>query len=126
MNKTKKMVLAWGVTLLSASILVACGIHSSKSDDTSKEAKTEKKASTEKSSEKKSTYAIGDKIVFDKQAEYTITNVEWTDERNDFDKTNPDKVLKVTYNVKNLSDSDLAVGVDIDLFVGGNKNGDLS
>ncbi len=38
-----------------------------------------------------------------------------------FDKTNPDKVLKVTYNVKNLSDSDLAVGVDIDLFVGGNK-----
>ena len=120
MNKTKKW-FGLGVTLLSASILVACGNSSSKSDDTSKEAKTEKKASTEKSSEKKSTYAIGDKIVFDKQAEYTITNVEWTDERNDFDKTNPDKVLKVTYNVKNLSDSDLAVGVDIDLFVGGNK-----
>ena len=101
MNKTKKW-FGLGVTLLSASILVACGNSSSKSDDTSKEAKTEKKASTEKSSEKKSTYAIGDKIVFDKQAEYTITNVEWTDERNDFDKTNPDKVLKVTYNVKNL------------------------
>ena len=107
--------------MLSASILVACGNSSSKSDDTSKEAKAEKKTSTEKSSEKKSTYAIGDKIVFDKQAEYTITNVEWSDERNDFDETNPDKVLKVTYNVKNLSDSDLAVGVDIDLFVGGNK-----
>ena len=113
--------------MLSASILVACGNSSSKSDDTSKEAKArEKKTSTEKSSEKKSTYAIGDKIVFDKQAEYTITNVEWSDERNDFDETNPDKVLKVTYNVKNLSDSDLAVGVDIDLFVGGNEIGDLS
>ena len=117
MNKTKKW-FGLGVTLLSASILVACGNSSSKSDDTSKEAKAEKKTSTEKSSEKKSTYAIGDKIVFDKQAEYTITNVEWSDERNDFDETNPDKVLKVTYNVKNLSDSDLAVGVDIDLFVG--------
>ena len=120
MNKTKKW-FGLGVTLLSASILVACGNSSSKSNDTSKEAKTEKKTSTEKSSEKKSTYAIGDKIVFEKQAEYTITNVEWSDERNDFDETNPDKVLKVTYNVKNLSDSDLAVGVDIDLFVGGNK-----
>ncbi|MFQ9597769.1 MAG: hypothetical protein ACLRZG_08510 [Streptococcus sp.] len=86
-----------------------------------KKLKQRKRHLREKSSEKKSTYAIGDKIVFDKQAEYTITNVEWTDERNDFDKTNPDKVLKVTYNVKNLSDSDLAVGVDIDLFVGGNK-----
>ena len=47
MNKTKKW-FGLGVTLLSASILVACGNSSSKSDDTSKEAKTEKKASTEK------------------------------------------------------------------------------
>ena len=120
MNKTKKW-FSLGLTLLSVSILVACGNSSSKSSDASKETKTEKSATTEKSSEKKSTYAIGDKIVFDKQAEYTITNVEWTDERNDFDETNPDKVLKVTYNFKNLSDIYLAVVVDIDLFVGGNK-----
>ena len=55
------------------------------------------------------------KLSLDKQAEYTITKVEWSDERNDFDQSNPDKVLKVTYNVKNLSDKDLAVGVDINL-----------
>ncbi len=57
MNKTKKW-FGLGVTLLSASILVACGNSSSKSDDTSKEAKTEKKpetkpAKTEAKAEKK-------------------------------------------------------------------------
>ncbi len=119
MNKTKKW-LGLGLSVLSVSVLVACGSSNSQSNNSSKETKTEKIATTEKSSEKKSAYAIGDKIVFDKQAEYTITKVEWSDERNDFDQSNPDKVLKVTYNVKNLSDKDLAVGVDINLFVGGN------
>ncbi len=47
MNKTKKMVWLRGNEHFPASILVACGNSSSKSDDTSKEAKTEKKASTE-------------------------------------------------------------------------------
>ena len=98
MNKTKKW-LGLGLSVLSVSVLVACGSSNSQSNNSSKETKTEKIATTEKSSEKKSAYAIGDKIVFDK----------------------PDKVLKVTYNVKNLSDKDLAVGVDINLFVGGNK-----
>ena len=120
MNKTKKW-LGLGLSVLSVSVLVACGSSNSQSNNSSKETKTEKIPTTEKSSEKKSAYAIGDKIVFDKQAEYTITKVEWSDERNDFDQSNPDKVLKVTYNVKNLSDKDLAVGVDINLFVGGNK-----
>ena len=51
-NEQNEKMVWLGVTLLSASILVACGNSSSKSDDTSKEAKTEKKASTEKSSER--------------------------------------------------------------------------
>ena len=65
MNKTKKW-LGLGLSVLSVSVLVACGSSNSQSNNSSKETKTEKIATTEKSSEKKSAYAIGDKIVFDK------------------------------------------------------------
>ena len=100
MNKTKKL-LALGFSLLSISLLVACGNSQKTSETAPKEVQTEKASTSEAKKENKSTYSIGDTITFDKHAEYTITNVEWTDERNEFDNTNPDKVLKVTYNVKN-------------------------
>ena len=120
MNKTKKW-LALGFSLLSISLLVACGNSQKTSETAPKEVQTEKASTSEAKKENKSTYSIGDTITFDKHAEYTITNVEWTDERNEFDNSNPDKVLKVTYNVKNLSEEDMPIGVDIDLYVGGKK-----
>lgn len=120
MNRTKKW-LALGFSLLSISLLVACGNSQKNSEKASQEVQTEKSSTSEAKNENKSTYSIGDTITFDNYAEYTITNVEWTDERNEFDNTNPDKVLKVTYNVKNLSDKDMPIGIDINLFVGGNK-----
>lgn len=120
MNKTKKW-LALGFSLFSINLLVACGNFQKTSDTAPQEAQTEKSSSSEAKKENKSTYSIGDTITFDKYAEYTITNVEWTDERNEFDNSNPDKVLKVTYNVKNLSDKDMPIGIDINLYVGGNK-----
>ncbi|MBZ2158854.1 DUF4352 domain-containing protein [Streptococcus australis] len=106
---------------MSISLLVACGNSQKNSEKASQEVQTEKSSTSEAKNENKSTYSIGDTITFDNYAEYTITNVEWTDERNEFDNTNPDKVLKVTYNVKNLSDKDMPIGIDINLFVGGNK-----
>ena len=120
MNRKKKW-LALGFSLLSISLLVACGNSQKNSEKASQEVQTEKSSTSEAKNENKSTYSIGDTITFDNYAEYTITNVEWTDERNEFDNTNPDKVLKVTYNVKNLSDKDMPIGIDINLFVGGNK-----
>ena len=93
-----------------------------KKDDglTSKENKTQT-SSNKKEDVKSKKFAVEDKITFDNVAEYTITNVEWTDKRNQFDDKNPDKVLKVTYNVTNLSDKNLSVGSDMDLYVGGKK-----
>ena len=82
-------------------------------------------SSTNSVSNEKKTYGIGDKITFEGKAEYTITNVEWTEERNQFEQSNPEKVLKVTYNVTNLSDKDAVVGMGMDLYVGGKKNGNL-
>ena len=120
MNKIKKL-LGFGLTLVAVVALAACSSTSKNETSTSSAAKTETSSSSESSAKKSNKYAIGDKITFDKQAEITITGVEWSDERNQFDDTNPDKVLKVTYNVTNLSDKDIYVGSDIDLYVAGKK-----
>lgn len=48
-------------------------------------------SSTNSVSNEKKTYGIGDKITFEGKAEYTITNVEWTEERNQFEQSNPEK-----------------------------------
>lgn len=119
MDKTKKLITL-GLSCLSILTLVACSGATKENSSTSKDEQTQT-SSNKKEADKKEKLAIGDKITFDNVAEYTITNVEWTDERNQFDKTNPDKVLKVTYNVTNLSDKDLPVGWDMDLYVGGKK-----
>ena len=119
MNKTQK-IIALGLSCLSVLTLVACSSGAKKDENTSKDDKVET-TSSQKDNEKKNKFTIGDKVTFDSVAEYTITNVEWTDERNQFDKSNPDKVLKVTYNVTNLSEKDLPIGLDMKLYVGGKK-----
>lgn len=111
-----KKIMLLSVSALAVLALTACSVkesHLSGNTSTS-EAKTEQSAT-------KKTYAVGDKITFDGKAEYTVTAVEWTDERNQFDETHPEKVVKVTYNVTNLSDADMTVMGDIDLYVGGKK-----
>lgn len=122
MNKTRKL-LGFGLTLAAVVALAACSSSSSntQSSASSSSQAAETSSSSSEAASKTGKYAIGDKITFDKQAEITITGVEWSDERNQFDDTNPDKVLKVTYNITNLSDKDIYVGSDLDLYVGGKK-----
>ncbi|AWN20259.1 DUF4352 domain-containing protein [Streptococcus sobrinus] len=78
-------------------------------------------SSISSSSESKKTYKVGDKITFKGKVEYTITSVEWTDERNEIEDNQPKKVLKVTYDVKNLSDDDYVIGSDFELYANGTK-----
>ena len=72
MNRTKKW-LALGFSLLSISLLVACGNSQKNSEKASQEVQTEKSSTSEAKNENKSTYSIGDTITFDNYAEYTIT-----------------------------------------------------
>lgn len=53
--------------------------------------------------------------------EITVTNAEFTDERNEFDETNPEKVLKVTYNVVNNTDKEYLVSSEMELYVGNKR-----
>ena len=60
-------------------------------------------------------YQVGDTVQVG-DAEYTLTSVELTDERNQFDDTNPAQVVKVSYTIKNNGDSDLPVGMDVEVY----------
>lgn len=114
----KRKILARAVLLLSAAILTACTANSS----SGKTSATTSNQSSASSSEAKANYKVGDTITFENQASYMITSAEWTDERNQFDDTNPERVLKVTYNITNLGDDDITVGMsELSLYVGGSK-----
>lgn len=115
-----KKVCLFGVSLLSVAILGACssGTSTESSNSSSSSSTTEQ---TSSSSSTTATYKIGDTITFEDEAQFTITGAEWTDERNQFDDTNPEKVLKVTYNVTNLSNDDYFLGSDLELYVNGQK-----
>lgn len=115
----KKFALM-GLSLLSIFALAACSSDSTKSSEPKKADETTT-VSTETTATEKTTFKVGEKIVFEGIAEYTITNVEWTDERNEFEDSQPEKVLKVTYNVVNLTKEDYLLGSDLTLYVGSNK-----
>ncbi|GGE30437.1 hypothetical protein [Streptococcus himalayensis] len=118
MKKSTSLLVLWSAGILLS--LTACGSKIESPKATSSEEST---AQTSSQANAQGKYGIGDKITFDGQAEYTITGVEWSEERNQFDQSHPEKVLKVSYNVTNLSDKDLLIGSDIDLYVGGKKMG---
>ena len=101
-----KKVCLFGISLLSVAILAACSSGSdtessksaSSSSTTEQTSKTSTKASKDKKtdSNQKKTYKVGDTITFKDKAEITITGAEWTDERNQFEDSNPEKVLTMS------------------------------
>ncbi|NYS49692.1 hypothetical protein HZY93_06955 [Streptococcus danieliae] len=114
-----KKIALFGVTLLASFALIACSQNNSTSSDSSPE-KTEQ-ASSEQKAENKNTYKVGEEIPFDNGVKITIKSAEWTDERNEFDEPQPERVLKVTYDLVNGTDKDYTVGSDMELYVDGKK-----
>lgn len=110
----KKSRILLSTFLASTVVLAGC---SSKTETSSSSNKTEKKEEKKNSNEAK----LGAPITFDKEVEITVKTAAWTDERNQFADKPAKKVLLVTYDVKNLSDKDYAVGTDIKLYVNGKK-----
>ncbi|AWX96344.1 hypothetical protein F6P74_10840 [Streptococcus suis] len=103
------------LTALSVFALAACS-----TTEPSKKEATDTSVSVAQSSSEQATstsYKVGDTIVFKDVAEITITNIAWTDERNEVSDIVVNKVLLVTYNVTNLTDKDYVVGEDMDLYV---------
>ncbi|MBF8970636.1 MULTISPECIES: hypothetical protein [unclassified Streptococcus] len=119
-----KKITLLGATLLASFALVACSQSNSTSSTGSSE-KTEQ-ASSEQKTAKKDTYKIGEEIPFENGVKITIKSAEWTDERNEFDEPQPERVLKVTYDLYNGTDKDYSIGSDLELYVDGKKADDHS
>ena len=64
---------------------------------------------------------LGEKLIFENEAEITVKKAEWTQERNLAADIEAKKVLLVTYDVKNLTDKDYSVGYETDLYINGKK-----
>lgn len=110
----KKLVLL-SATALSVFTLAACSATSSNSGSNNSQ-------NTTTTSSEDTAYKLGDTITFENSAEITINSVQFTDERNQFDETNPERVLEINYTVKNLSDQDMVLGTgEIELYVDGKK-----
>lgn len=64
---------------------------------------------------------IGDTAEID-GTKMTIKNVSITDERNEFDESDPNMVIKIEYEIENTSDDEIPVGMDLEVYDGtGNK-----
>ncbi|EMG1480396.1 DUF4352 domain-containing protein [Enterococcus faecalis] len=98
------------------------GSDSNKASDNGGEKVTKSSTSASSSKEEKSDtfYKIGDTVKVG-DAEYTLNSVELTDERNQFEEKQPAQVVKITYTVKNDGDSDIPVGMDVEVYGSDNK-----
>lgn len=104
-------------TLLSTTLLLAaCG-------DTSTETKKdEPKQETVKKEEKKTDGAlkIGDTKKIDKTT-FTLNNVKFTDERNQFNEVEAEKVITISSTIKSENDEDYVAGQEAEVYVDGKK-----
>ncbi|WP_195853167.1 DUF4352 domain-containing protein [Aerococcus sanguinicola] len=64
--------------------------------------------------------AVGDSAEID-NIKFTVNSVEFTDERNQFAESNPERVIKINYTLENGQDEDYAFGIDTQLYVDGKK-----
>ncbi|WP_265460296.1 DUF4352 domain-containing protein [Enterococcus sp. HY326] len=114
-----KKVWFW-VLIVIVVVAIGGGLGGSKGTSTNKNGGTKIESSSSVGSSESETktvefYNIGDTVSVG-DAEYTLNSVELTDERNQFDETNPAAVVKITYTIKNNGDSDIPVGLDVEVY----------
>lgn len=109
----KKGILATMI-LATALVLGAC---SSETDGGSKKSSDAKTSETAKSAEKKSDEfkKVGESGTAGKVT-YTLKSITKTDERNEFEETQPANVIKIEYTVKNDSDEEIPAGMDLEVY----------
>ena len=112
----KKNNLLLSLILTGAITLTGCSSEKKEEVSTSNSS-TPTQTPVKKSNEAK----LGEKLIFENEAEITIKKAEWTQERNSAADIEAKKVLLVTYDIKNISDKKYSVGDEVDLYVNGKK-----
>src|SRR5699024_9332420 len=64
--------------------------------------------------------AVGDSTTID-DITLTVNNVSFTDERNSYADTTPERVIAIEYTLENGQEEDYPFGMDMDLYVDGKK-----
>lgn len=62
--------------------------------------------------------SVGDSVTID-DVTMTVNSVEYTDERNEFDDTNPENVIKISYTLENGASEDYPYGADFQVYADG-------
>ncbi|KAA9218671.1 MULTISPECIES: DUF4352 domain-containing protein [Aerococcus] len=93
------------------------GDKKSVNTESSKSQTSESQSSSKKENKK---LAVGDAAEID-GIKFKVNNVEFTDERNQFAESNPERVIKISYTLENGQDKDYAFGADTQLYVDGKK-----
>lgn len=117
-----KKVWFWIVIVLL--VLIFGGIGGSKKESKSKNGGTKVEMKSSESNKKEtevSTSALSDGNHFYQVGEsvnvggiiYTLKSVTLTDDRNQFDEKKPEYVIRVEYDMKNETDKDVSVGMDL-------------
>lgn len=104
----------WVLVVIAAIVLIF-GVVNLKNN----KASTTKRQTTAKKATPKY-YKVGDTVKVGKVT-YTLKSVELTEERNEFEDSQPKYVVKVIYHVKNNSDKDIPIGTDMTAY-GPNNN----
>lgn len=112
----KKSRLLLSLILTGSITLTGCSSEK-KEEDKNNSSSTTTQTPVKSSKEAK----LGEKLIFENEAEITIKKAEWTNERNLAADIEAKKVLLVTYDVKNLTGKDYSVGYETDLYVNGKK-----
>lgn len=107
MKKYLKLISAFLSLLFVGVVLTGC---SSNNNDNS----TSSTQSTKNAKDENKTYKVGDTAKVG-DVVYTLTSVEKTDDRNEFENETAN-VIKVTYHVTNNSNADITLGTDLSVY----------
>lgn len=108
-----KRVWFWAIIVVLAFGVLGSGSDSGKNGG--EKIGTEKTEQKEETKSKTEYYKVGD-VVKVGAVTYTLKSVTTTSERNEFEDSKPNYVIKIVYHVKNNSDDDLPIGIDDDVY----------
>lgn len=131
-KKKRGGCLKWALMIIGVLVLFgACSaIFSDSEDNTTDTETTEVEQSNEVETDTEETVAdesegaelltVGESHTI---GDYTLTvnDAYYTDERNQFDETNPEKVIAIEYTLENNSDQDYPFGIDTQVYVDGKQ-----
>ncbi|KXB33947.1 DUF4352 domain-containing protein [Aerococcus christensenii] len=98
-------------------IFIIAGIFGKKSNDKPTASNNEKTEQTKKNEKLK----VGDSATVS-DITFTVNKVEFTDKRNQYAKTKPERVIKISYTIKNGQKKDYPYGIDMQVYVDGKKS----